>query len=109
MKKPTVVYPKLFSYGYIVGYDGSRPGGAPRARGWVVPRDGLDIVPTVHETFESAETELGGLRAWTDFFNKPVVLRVFHVRVLPFPMGAGNLGYRTTKADRELIADQLAK
>ena len=100
-----IIYPKLFSRGYIVGYDGTRPNGKPRRRGWVIPRDGLDVVPVLHESVAAAEVELGGLRAWTDFLGRPVALRVFHVRVLPFPMGAGNIGYRSTKEDRALLIE----
>ncbi|BDZ52563.1 hypothetical protein GCM10025867_48040 (plasmid) [Frondihabitans sucicola] len=95
---------RLFASGYMVGYDGSKPGEKARGGGWVLPEGGMDSIATLHSTFEGADGELGGRRGTTDLFGKPAVLRVHHVRALPFPLGKGGLGYRTTGKDRDLRA-----
>lgn len=104
------VIPERGTVGYIVGYDGSRPGAKPKARGWVVPADGMNAIPRIHETLEAAEGELGGQRVGTGLMGRDsMVLRVFHVRVRWNPLFEGHRGYYATTEDAALRDAYVAK
>lgn len=104
------VIPERGTTGFIVGYDGSKPGAAPKKRGWVVPEGGMNAIPHIHATLEAAEGELGGQRVGTGFMGRDrMVLRVFHVRVHWNPLFEGHRGYYATPEDAALRDAYVAK
>lgn len=103
-------YPKVGTTGFIVGYDGSKPGKKPRRRGWVVPAEGLGEVPRIYDNADSAEAALGGQRVGTGLMGGDrVVLRVFHVRVRFNLLFDGHVGYYSTREDAPLRDAYVAK
>lgn len=103
VKKDLVKYGTI---GYIVGYDGQKPGGEVPKGSYVFPEGGINGVGVVYDNEVDALSALGTRTTYTEASlvgQKVYVLKVHKIKVSWFPFAAQHIGYRKPKSTKVTV------